>query len=419
MSTQNASYSYIYSYDYSKQKRILSKEEWMALNDLRNDTSIIITKPDKGNGVVIVNRHDYLSKMKQLISDGTKFKLLSHNPTKSRENSLISYLRNLKRDCIIDEATFRKILPCGSTAGVLYGLPKVHKTGCPFRPIVSSVNTYNYNLASFLVDVLKPISTNQFTIKDSFSFVDWAKTHQHNNEIMCSFDVCSLFTNVPLDETIEICLSKLYSLPDPPALPRHVLKTLLEFATKKSHFVFDGHYYDQIDGVAMGSPLGPVLANIFMCDFEQKWLANVDSRPSIWFRYVDDTFSLFDSEATAASFLHFLNTRHPNIKFTMELEENQEIPFLDVRIKRNLNNFTTTVHRKTTFTGLYTKWDSFTPRKSAKGLQRILNKLESFCEKVDLNVNLDKTKVMIFNNSGKSLNNYSFRYGMNKLENAG
>ena len=100
-----------------------------------------------------------------------------------------------------------------------------------------------------------------------------------------------------------------------------------------------------------------------MCDFEQKWLANVASRPSIWFRYVDDTFSLFDSEATAASFLHFFNTRHPNIKFTMELEENQEIPFLDVRIKRNLNNFTTTVHRKTTFTGLYTKWDSFTPRK--------------------------------------------------------
>ena len=55
---------------------------------------------------------------------------------------------------------------------------------------------------------------------------------------------------------------------------------------------------------------------------------------------------------------------------------------------------------------------------SARGLPRILNKLESFCEKVDLNVNLDKTKVMIFNNSGKSLNNYSFRYGMNKLENA-
>ena len=86
---------------------------------------------------------------------------------------------------------------------------------------------------------------------------------------MCSLDVCSLFTNVPLDETIDTALDKLYSLSDPPTLPRAVLQKLLEFATKKSHFLFDGQYYDQIDGVAMGSPSGPVLANIFMCHFEE------------------------------------------------------------------------------------------------------------------------------------------------------
>ena len=59
--------------------------------------------------------------------------------------------------------------------GVLYGLPKVHKSGCPFRPIISSVKTYNYNLASYLLRILQPISTNQFTIKDSFSFADWPR----------------------------------------------------------------------------------------------------------------------------------------------------------------------------------------------------------------------------------------------------
>ena len=144
-------YSHIYSYDFSKQKNMLSKDEWKALTDLRKDDSIIITKPDKGNGVVIISRLDYLNKMKHLISDTTKFKELQHNPTKSREESLSTYLRKLRKDRIIDDATFYKVLPSGSSPGVLYGLPKVHKTGCPFRPIVSSVNTYNYNLASYLI----------------------------------------------------------------------------------------------------------------------------------------------------------------------------------------------------------------------------------------------------------------------------
>ena len=101
----------------------------------------------------------------------------------------------------------------------------------------------------------------------------------------------------------------------------------------------------------------------FMCYFEEQWVNNTVTCPSIWFRYVDDTFSLFDNKDKASSFLHYLNNRHPNIKFTMELGENQEIPFLDVLIKRHQNAFSTTVHRKKTFTGLYTKWDSFTPRK--------------------------------------------------------
>ena len=71
----------------------------------------------------------------------------------------------------------------------------------------------------------------------------------------------------PTRRNNTICLTKLCSFPDPPTLPRTVLKDLLEFATKKSHFILDGQYYDQIDGVAIGSPLGPVLANIFMCHF--------------------------------------------------------------------------------------------------------------------------------------------------------
>ena len=89
----------------------------------------IITKPDKGNGVVIINKHDYLpvTKMKQLISDETKFKKLTENPTKSRGQSLICYHRQQKRDHLIDDYTSQKVLPNGFTHGVLYGPPKFTK----------------------------------------------------------------------------------------------------------------------------------------------------------------------------------------------------------------------------------------------------------------------------------------------------
>ena len=85
--------------------------------------------------------------------------------------------------------------------------------------------------------------------------------------------------------------------------------------------------YDQIDGVVVGSPLGPLLANIFLSHFEEKWVRSNNTRPSIWFRYVDDTFTLFDNNNAANQLLHYLNSCHANIKFTVEFEENNTISF--------------------------------------------------------------------------------------------
>ena len=191
----------------------------MFVENRQND-SIIITKPDKGNGIVIVNKLEFVNKMKQSISDETKSKKnKKQNPTKSRENTLLTYLCKLRKDGILHDGIFQKIPPSCSSSGVLYGLLKVHMSGCPFHPIVSSVETYNDNVPSYLIRILQLISTNQFTVKDSFSFAEWAKSYNHNNESMCSFDVSSLFTNIPLNETIQICLDKSYALPNPLKLP--------------------------------------------------------------------------------------------------------------------------------------------------------------------------------------------------------
>ena len=123
----------------------------------------------------------------------------------------------------------------------------------------------------------------------------------------------------------------------------------------------------------MGSPLGPVLAYIFMCHFEEKWVMSGQVCPSFWYRYVDDTFTMSENKDTANGFLQYLNSRHSSIKFTIEFEQDNEIPFLDILVKRCPNkSFVTSIYRKKTFTGLYTKWDSFTPRKYKINLLRTL-----------------------------------------------
>jgi len=109
--------------------------------------------------------------------------------------------------------------------------------------------------------------------------------------------------------------------------------SILEFAPKKSHFLLDDKYCDQIDGVAMDLPLDPVLANIFICNFEETWLMNFKIIRSVWNRYVDDTFTMFQNKDFANDFLHYLNSCHSNIKFTsQEFEQNSVIPFLDILV---------------------------------------------------------------------------------------
>ena len=147
----------------------------------------------------------------------------------------------------------------------MYGLPKIHKANCPIRPILSACGTANYKLAKYLVGILNPISKNNFTCKDTFQFVDDIKYEDFSGKFLCSFDVESLFTNIPLKETLDICISKLYSCTEnKPSIPSQDLRSLLELAALDCVFTFNNNIYVQCDGVAMGSPLGPILANVFM-----------------------------------------------------------------------------------------------------------------------------------------------------------
>ena len=136
-------------------------------------------------------------------------------------------------------------------------------------------------------------------------------------------------------------------------LKREELKHLLELCTKEMHFTFNGETYKQVDGVAMGSPLGPVLANVFMVELETKLVPTLNDKIALWQRYVDDTFTFIKNDEIE-NVKTILNGFHEDIKFTHEIEKEGSIAFLDVKITRKINGqFITEVHRKKTDTNIY------------------------------------------------------------------
>ena len=263
---------------------------------MSSNSNLVITKPDKGKGTVILNKPDYVNKMNNVLSDQSKFECIgspTFQPIFKVEDRINRYLKSLKDDNIINEHTYSSLYASGSSYGILYGLPKVHKEGIPLRPILASYNTPSYKLAKYLVPLLQPFSENEFTLSNSTTFVKDIVA-QDLDLYMVSLDVESLFTNVPLQATIQIVLNKIFNEPGfiYHGFNRDQFEKLLKLAVQDTDFLFNDKHYKQIDGVAMGSPLGPVLANIFMCYLEDDLFNQCSPtfRPVYYKRYVDDTF---------------------------------------------------------------------------------------------------------------------------------
>ena len=134
--------------------------------------------------------------------------------------------------------------------------------------------------------------------------------------------------------------------------------------------MFNDTYYQQIDGVAMGSPLGSTFANFFLVCYEHNWLKNcsLQFKPNFYRRYVDDIFLMFEKKEHVRKFFRYMNSRHRNIKFTFEEEQDNKISFLDISITRVGNELQTSLFRKNTFSGVYLNFNSHLPNMYKKGL---------------------------------------------------
>lgn len=362
---QATAFKYFYGFKSFKVfSSIFTKSDISLLKHFGSNSNIIVCKPDKGNGIVILDRNLYIDKIRDIISDTSKFCKINVELNKyvlKVETKVNNFLSKLKSLGAISDDIYKSLYVTGSGPGILYGLPKIHKpdfsVNFNFRPIFAAYSTPSFKLSKFLVPILKPLTTNTYTVDNSYTFVeDIIKVHNCDKYFMASFDIANLFTNVPVLETIDIILNHFF-LNDGSiflGMTRVLFKQLLENSVLNSFFLFDGELYQQRDGLGMGLPLGPTFANIFMCYNEQQWLNDCPQhfKPFLYKRYVDDTFLLFHDRSHVNLFLDYMNSKHPNIKFTYETEQKNKLNFLDIAIERQQTKFVTSVYRKPSFSGL-------------------------------------------------------------------
>ena len=393
----------------------LTVEEFASLKKLASNNNLIIQKSDKGNSVVLLDKNAYIERIENLLSDTTKFLPLMGDrisPGKElqyierEEKKIRIFLKKLFKEGKISKRQYDYLYPIGSKPGILYGLGKVHKAlvnGIPkFRPILSSLGTCSYKLAKFLVPLLKSITVNEFTITDSFEFGKEV-LNKDADLFMGSLDVEALFTSLPLEETINIAVEQIFKdHNEVENLSQGDFKMFLEFATHEPWFIFNQQFYQQIDGVAMGSPLGPTLANIFMSYHEKSWLENcpISFKPVYYKRYIDDIFVMFTSPGHIDLFKNYMNTCHDSINFTSEVEVQNKMPFLDFEFFREDGRIKSTVYRKPTFTGVYSHFESLLPLVYKKGLIfTLLYRIFHICSTFEIIVEeVNKLKSIILKN---------------------
>ena len=143
-----------------------------------------------------------------------------------------------------------------------------------------------------------------------------------SNGFLSNFKFRYVFSKVTIHLTIDLLFEANPDL----NISRKDLQKLFQFAASQTNFLFNGSMYDQVDGVAVVSPLAPILANIFMGYHEKRWIRNYNYRGLLYYkRYVDNIFAVFKTKDHAVSFYNYINRQHSNIKFTIETEEKNSL----------------------------------------------------------------------------------------------
>ena len=344
-----------------------------ALVELQNNNEVIIKPADKGGAVVLWDRQAYIEEGNRQTSNATHYLPLAKDLTPEYEEEISSYLSGCHKRNLLDRRTAVHLMPKFSKTATLYLLPKIHKnqTPTPGRPIMSANDCPTEKISQYVDHFLKQFSpTVPSYIKDTSDFLrkiaEVGKVPA--GTFLATVDVTSLYTNIPHKDGIVAARTYLRQRPD--ATPHtFVLLKLIRFILQRNCFTFNGRFFLQVQGTAMGTKMAPNYAILFMAQLEESFLQTAPYAPLVFWRYIDDIFILWQHGRPAWTlFIEALNNHHPTIKFTSETSETQ-LPFLDTLVHlRPDGSLETSLYTKPTDAHLYLHYKSDHPRGQLKNI---------------------------------------------------
>lgn len=331
------------------------KAEHKTVKELKQKlqaNNILITKADKGNTTVLIDKHEYITKTEQLIED-MKCRKIRKDPTEEYQKNIKEAVKRATK--IIGPDMTQSLTLMNPSAPSMIALPKIHKENIPMRPIINYKSAPSYKLSKYLRTILKDKLdlTHKHTIANTEELIEKMKTVRiTENSRLVSFDIKDLYPSIPIAETVKIMHRTLIEKTRDVELTTQLTNTL-KTTLEQNYFKFNNNIYRQTNGLGMGNPTSAILMEVFMQNLEEEYIEELKNNYGVTFyaRYVDDIICILEKD-NKEQVLDFLNEGHKNIKFTMEGEEDGKINYLDLTIKRNelLKTIEYEIYRKPTAT---------------------------------------------------------------------
>jgi hypothetical protein len=362
---------------------ILHKRQYYIMKQISKKlqpNNLTITKADKGKTIVIINKDCLIKKTEKFLKDNN-FTQLPKDPTHKYQTILQKTISKCNK--IIEQNQKKYLMQIKPQSPNMNVQIKIHKENEPIRPVVNNIQAPTYKIAKHLNKWLPnqiQLHNTYITHNSTQLATELKKLNINEYSRMITLDIKDLYVNIPINEIIIITRNLMTKNKIDNTRITQTL-VLLDTILNQNYLKFDNKYYQPNKGVAMGSPISALVAEILLQHYEENLLKNILDKPNIIYynRYVDDILIIYDHSKTNCNEIeHYINSIHPELKFTATDELNNTINFLDLTITRNQTKLDINIYRKPTATDTAIHYTSNHPIQHKLAAHRfLLNRLHN------------------------------------------